>query len=226
MGYACAMSPSGKKLSGSQTRWLQRDRRDAYVRAAAQEGFRSRSAYKLLDIDARFKLLHKGSRVVDLGAAPGGWSQVAAKRVGAGEGREWVVGIDPLEIAPLPGCHFLRTEFPAPELREQLLALLGGRVNLVLSDMLANMSGNRLVDFQGSLNLCQQAEAFAAEILAPKGALCCKLLRGGDGSEEKEMLEDWKTRFERVERFKPKASRGESAEIYLVALGFRGSSLT
>lgn len=217
------MNHSRKKVSASSSRWLQRDRRDAYVKAAAREGYRSRSAYKLVEINGRFGFLRKGSKVVDLGAAPGGWSQVAAKRVGACEGLERVVAVDVLEMEPISGCRFLRAEFPAPDLSAKVLEALEGRVNVVLSDMLANVSGNRLVDYQRSFELCRNVEAFASGgVLAPGGTLCCKLLRGGGGVDEKEMLADWRMRFDSLTRFKPKASRGESAEIYLVASGFRG----
>ena len=208
-----------KGASASSSRWLQRQRRDAWRQAAAREGWRSRAAYKLLEIDARFGFLRRGARVVDLGAAPGGWSQAAAQRIGAGTGREWVVGVDVLEIAPLAGCRFLQREFPAPGLQEEIRSLLR-QVDVVLSDMLANVSGHRLVDHERSLALCRMAEAFAAGLLSPGGALCCKLLRGGDGKEERQMLADWRMRFQQVARFKPKASRGESAEMYLVATGF------
>ena len=217
------MNHSRKKVSASSSRWLQRDRRDAYVKAAAREGYRSRSAYKLVEINERFGFLRKGSKVVDLGAAPGGWSQVAAKRVGARKGLERVVAVDVLEMEPISGCRVLRAEFPAVDLSAKVLEALDGRVNVVLSDMLANVSGNRLVDYQRSLELCRNVEAFASGgVLASGGTLCCKLLRGGDGADEKEMLADWRKRFDSITRFKPKASRGESAEIYLVASGFCG----
>ena len=161
--------------------------------------------------------------MVDLGAAPGGWSQVAAKCTGAREGLERIVAVDVLGVEPIAGCRFLRAKFPAPDLSAKVLEALDGRVNAVLSDMLANVSGNRLVDYQRSLELCRSVEDFASSgILASGGTLCCKLLRGGDGNDEKEMLADWRKRFDSLVRFKPKASRGESAEIYLVASGFRG----
>ena len=223
MSYAIKMNHSRKKVSASSSRWLQRDRRDAYVKAAARDGYRSRSAYKLIEIDERFGFLRKGSRGLDLGAAPGGWSQVAARRLGAHENLERVVAVDVLDMEPIAGCRFLRAEFPAPNLSAKVAEVLNGRVNVVLSDMLANVSGNRLVDYQRSLELCRSVEAFAAGILASGGTLCCKLLRGGDGIDEKEMLADWRKRFHSITRFKPKASRGGSAEIYLVASGFRGS---
>ena len=217
------MNHSRKKVSASSSRWLQRDRRDAYVKAAAREGYRSRSAYKLVEINERFGFLRKGSKVVDLGAAPGGWSQVAAKRVGARKGLERVIAVDVLEMEPISGCRVLQAEFPAADLSAKVLEALDGRVNVVLSDMLANVSGNRLVDYQRSLELCRNVEAFASGgVLASGGTLCCKLLRGGDGADEKEMLADWRKRFDSITRFKPKASRGESAEIYLVASGFCG----
>ena len=178
-----------------------------------------------MELDARFGFLRPGARVVDLGAAPGGWSQVAAERIfpskgGANEERIRLVGIDMLDIAPLPGCRFLRRTLPSPGLADEINALLP-RVDVVLSDMLANVGGHRWVDHERSLALCRAAEAFAASLLAPDGAFCCKLLRGGDGGGEREMLAAWQTRFARIRRFKPKSSRSESAEIYLLAEGFR-----
>lgn len=217
------MNHSCKKVSASSSRWLQRDRRDAYVKAAAHEGYRSRSAYKLVEINERFGFLRKDSKVVDLGSAPGGWSQVAAKCVGAREDLGRVVAVDVLEMEPIAGCRFLRTEFPAPDLSARVLEMLNGRANVVLSDMLANVSGNRLVDYQRSLELCRNVETFTSGgVLAPGGTLCCKLLRGGSGVDEKEILSNWRKRFDSLTRFKPKASRSESAEIYLIASGFRG----
>ena len=224
------MTDSGR-ISASSARWRQRQGRDVHVRAAAREGYRSRSAYKLLEMDARFRFLRCGARVVDLGAAPGGWSQVAAQRIGAGVGREWLVGVDVLDIAPLAGCRFVKGAFPVTwgaaaartpliageELAREVEGLLGRRADVVLSDMLANVSGNRLVDHERSLELCRLAEAFAGDVLAAGGVFCCKLLRGGDGREERDMLADWRRRFQRVVRFKPAASRAESAEIYVLA---------
>lgn len=201
-------------------RWLHRHHKDPWKRDATQKGYRSRSAWKLLELDDRFRFLRRGARVVDLGAAPGGWSQVAAERIDASQERIRLVGIDMLEIAPLPGCRFLRREFPTPGLADEITALLP-RVDAVLSDMLANVGGHRWVDHERSLALCRAAEQFAASLLAPDGVFCCKLLRGGDGGGEREMLAAWQTRFARIHRFKPKSSRSESAEIYLLAEGFR-----
>ena len=204
------------------TRWLHRHQKDPWRREATKQGYRSRSAWKLLELDARFRFLRRGARVVDLGAAPGGWSQVAAERIGATEARPLLVGVDMLDIAPLPGCRFLRRTLPSPGLTNEITALLQ-RTDVVLSDMLANVAGHRWADHERSLALCRAAEEFAASLLAPNGVFCCKLLRGGDGGGEKEMLAQWQTRFARIHRFKPKSSRSESAEIYLLAEGFRRS---
>lgn len=173
-----------------------------------------------MEIDDRFRFLKRGARVIDLGAAPGGWSQVAAQRIGADEGKELVVGVDRLAISPVAGCRFLQCEFPSPGLQKRILVTLGARANAVISDMLENITGNRLVDHHRSISLCRMAEDFASGILAPGATFCCKLLRGGDGRDEKEMMADWRTRFDTVVRMKPRASRNDSVEIYLVASGF------
>ena len=206
--------------SPSSARWLQRQQRDPWARAAQQQGYRSRSACKLLEIDRRFRFLRPGARVLDLGAAPGGWSQVAARRTGAGGGREWVLGVDVQDVVPVDGCRFIKCAFPAAGLAQEVQKLLGRRVDVLLSDMLGNVSGNRIRDHANSLELCRSVERFAADVLSEDGMLCCKLLRGGDPREEQEMLADWSGRFRRVLRFKPQASRSESAEIYLLA--FKG----
>lgn len=200
----------------SQKRWLERQLNDPYVARAKREGYRSRAAYKLVEIDARFGLLRPGQRVVDLGAAPGGWSQVAARAVGPG-GR--VVGIDLLEIEPLSGVDLVALDFLDPEAPGRLTALVGGPADLVLSDMAANATGHRKTDHLRIVGLAEAAAAFAREILAPGGAFLAKVLQGGT---EGALLADLKRDFATVRHVKPAASRADSSELYVLATGYRG----
>jgi 23S rRNA (uridine2552-2'-O)-methyltransferase len=204
----------GRKLSS--TRWLQRQLNDPYVAAARAEGYRSRAAFKLLELDEKFGLLKPGLRVLDLGAAPGGWTQVAAARVGAA-GR--VVAIDLQEMAPVPGAEVLQMDFMEPDAPQKLRDLLGGPVDLVLSDMAAPSTGHRQTDHMRIMALCEAAVDFAREVLAPGGAFVAKVLQGGT---EGALLKDMKRDFTQVRHAKPKASRADSAEMYVVATGFRG----
>ncbi len=188
---------------------------------AKREGFRSRAAYKLIEIDDKHRLLKPGARVVDLGAAPGGWSQVAAKRVGAAEGRGRVVAIDLLDMAPIPGVEFAAARFPRSRTRPtRLKALLGGAADVVLSDMAANATGHRKTDHLKIMALAEAAAEFAREVLAPGGAFLCKVLQGGT---ETTLLAELKRDFASVKHVKPAASRTDSAELYLLATGFRGA---
>ena len=205
----------------AQKRWLERQLNDPYVARAKREGWRSRAAFKLIEIDDKYRLLRPGARVVDLGAAPGGWSQVAAKRVGAVEGRGRVVAIDPLDMPPIPGVDFLRLDFLDPEAPERLKAMLGGEADLVLSDMAANATGHRQTDHLRIMGLAEAAAAFAREVLKPGGGFLCKVLRGGT---EGTLLAELKRDFAQVRHVKPAASRSDSAELYLLATGFRHPS--
>ena len=199
--------------SGSSQRWLTRQLNDPYVAEAKAKGFRSRSAFKLLELDARFHLLGRGKRVIDLGAAPGGWSQVALER-----GAAAVVGVDLLPIDPLPGAAFVQGDFADPEMPARLAALLGGNADVVLSDMAPNTTGHSATDHVRILALAELALAFAGEVLAPGGAFVCKLFQGGA---ERGLLTAMQLRFAKVRHAKPPASRKESSELYVVATGFR-----
>jgi len=211
------VSARGRSLSSQ--RWLERQLNDPYVARAKREGYRSRAAFKLVEIDTRHRLLRPGARVVDLGAAPGGWSQVAARRVGAAEGKGRVVALDLLEMDAIPGVEFLKLDFLAPEAPEKLKALLGGPADVVLSDMAANAIGHRKTDHIKIMALAEAAAEFAHEVLAPGGAFLCKVLQGGT---EASLLARLKRDFASVKHVKPAASRADSAELYLLATGFRG----
>jgi 23S rRNA (uridine2552-2'-O)-methyltransferase len=210
---------SGKGRSLSSKLWLERQLNDPYVARARREGYRARAAYKLIEIDAKYRLLRAGARVVDLGAAPGGWSQVAARRVGATEGQGRVVAVDLLDMAPLPGVDFIRLDFLDPAAPGAIKARLGGEADVVLSDMAANATGHRKTDHLKIMALEAAAAAFAGEVLASGGAFLCKVLQGGT---EAALLAALKRDFAVVRHVKPAASRADSAELYLLATGFRG----
>jgi 23S rRNA (uridine2552-2'-O)-methyltransferase len=212
---------SGKGRSLASKLWLERQLNDPYVARAKREGLRSRAAYKLEEIDDRFHLLKPGARVVDLGAAPGGWSQIATKRVGAAEGRGRVVAIDLLEMAPMVGVDVLHLDFLSPDAPDRLQAALGGPADLVLSDMAANATGHRKTDHLKIIALAETAALFARDVLKPGGAFLCKVLQGGT---ENELLADLKRDFATVKHIKPAASRSDSAELYVLAMGFRKAS--
>ena len=207
---------TGRGRTASQKRWLERQLNDPYVARAKREGYRSRAAFKLLEIDERFKLLKPGQRIVDLGAAPGGWSQVAAKIVGD-SGR--IVGIDLLEIEPMTGVEFITLDFLAPEAPKLLTDLLGGPADLVLSDMAANTTGHKQTDHLRIIGLAETAAEFAREILAPGGSYLAKVFQGGT---EGTLLADLKRDFASVRHVKPNASRADSSELYVLASGYRG----
>jgi 23S rRNA (uridine2552-2'-O)-methyltransferase len=206
---------TAKTRSTSSTRWLQRQLNDPYVREAQQQGYRSRAAFKLLQIDDKLGLLKPGARVVDLGAAPGGWSQVAVERCGP-EGR--VVGIDLAEVEPLAGAVFLEGDFLDETAPERLKQALGGPADLVLSDMAAPATGHAGTDHLRVMALAEAALAFAEEVLAPGGAFLAKVLMGGT---ERDLLDRLKRGFAKVRHIKPPASRKDSAELYVVATGYR-----
>jgi len=209
----------GKGRSASSKLWLERQLNDPYVARAKREGFRARAAFKLLEIDERYHLFKPGARVVDLGAAPGGWSQAAARGVGSAHGRGKVVAVDRLEMAPTAGVEFIRRDFLEPGAGEEIKALLGGDADVVLSDMAANATGHRPTDHLKIMALAEAAADFAREVLAPGGVFLCKVLQGGT---EATLLAGLKRDFAHVKHVKPAASRPESAELYLLATGFRG----
>jgi 23S rRNA (uridine2552-2'-O)-methyltransferase len=204
--------PVGSKL------WLERQLNDPYVARAKTEGYRSRAAYKLIEIDDKHHVLKPGAKVVDLGAAPGGWAQVAAKRVRAVEGRGRVVGIDLLEMPPIPGVEFMQLDFLDPAAPDKLKALLDGPADVVLSDMAANATGHRPTDHLKIMALVELAAEFAQEVLKPGGAFLAKVIQGGT---EAKLLAELKRDFATVKHVKPPASRPDSAELYLLATGFR-----
>lgn len=205
----------GRRRKASSQRWLLRHLNDPYVQAAKREGYRSRAAYKLLELDARFRLIRPGAVVVDLGAAPGSWSEVARRR---GAGR--VIALDLLPIAPIEGVETLQGDFSETEVLEALRRSLGGaRADLVLSDMAPNTTGHAATDHLRIMHLVALAADFAAEVLAPGGSFVAKVFQGGT---EPDLLAELKRRFTRVRHAKPQASRAESAELYVIAEGFRG----
>jgi 23S rRNA (uridine2552-2'-O)-methyltransferase len=212
---------TARKRSLSSTLWLERQLNDPYVVQARREGYRSRAAYKLLEIDEKYQLFRPGQRIVDLGAAPGGWSQVAAARTGAREGRGRVIGIDLLEMDPIDGVAFRTMDFHDPEAPERLREWLDGPADGVLSDMAANATGHRKTDHLRIVGLAELAAEFARKVLAPGGFFLAKVLQGGA---EGELLARLKREFAAVRHVKPKASRADSAELYLLATGFRGTA--
>jgi 23S rRNA (uridine2552-2'-O)-methyltransferase len=209
-----------RKRTPASARWLERQLNDPYVAQARREGYRSRAAYKLIEIDDKHKLLKPGGRIVDLGAAPGGWSQVAAARTAAGRVRGRVIAIDLLEMDSIEGVEFQRMDFHDPEAPGQLREWLGGPADGVLTDMAANATGHRKTDQLRIVGLVELAAEFASEVLAPGGFFLAKVLQGGA---EGELLARLKREFASVRHLKPKASRADSAELYLLATGFRGS---
>lgn len=208
-----------KNRSLSSKLWLERQLNDPYVARAKREGMRSRAAYKLMEIDDKARFLKKGARIVDLGAAPGGWSQVAAKRVASPEqGR--VVAIDILPMEPVPGVDFLKLDFLDHSAPGTLRAMIGGPANVVLSDMAANTTGHGKTDHLKIVALVEAGAAFAREVLAPGGTFLAKVLQGGT---EGALLAALKRDYKSVKHIKPAASRADSAELYLLATGFRGT---
>ena len=206
---------SAKSRKPSSTRWLERQLNDPYVAAAKRQGYRSRAAFKLIELDDRFHFLARGKRVIDLGAAPGGWIQVAVKRAGPGH----VVGIDLLPLDPIPGATLIEGDFLDPANDRKLLDALGGGPDVVLSDMAAPTTGHAATDHLRIVALVEAAYDFARTHLAPGGAFVAKVFQGGT---ERELLERMKKDFASVKHAKPPASRAESAEVYVVAQGFRG----
>lgn len=202
----------GRKIAS--TRWLERQLNDPYVSKAKREGYRSRAAYKLLEIDEKTKLLQKGQMVVDLGAAPGGWSQVAEQK-----GCE-VVGIDLLEIDPMPGITFLQMDFMEDNAPAALIEAMGGRkADIVLSDMAPNTTGHKNTDHLRIMALVEAAYYFAKDVLNPDGAFIAKVFQGGA---QNTLLAEMKRDFKATKHIKPPASRSDSSETYLIATGFRG----
>ncbi len=207
------------KRKASSTRWLERQLNDPYVARAQAEGYRARSAYKLIELDDKYRLLAPGRRVLDLGAAPGGWSQVAARRVTSSAEVPRVVAVDYLDMDPIPGVTVLKLDFLDADAPERITAALGGPVDVVLSDMAAPTTGHRQTDHLRTSALTEAAAEFAASILKLGGDFVTKVFQGGATGD---LLARLKRDFRAVHHVKPPASRKESVELYLVAKGFRG----
>ncbi len=207
-----------KKVKPSSYDWLNRQLNDPYVIKAKYEGYRSRAAYKLIEINEKFNILNKNSTVLDLGAAPGGWSQVASRIIGDG-GKE-VVAIDLLPIEYIPGVIDAQMDFYDPKNHELIRQMLkDGFADVVLSDMAPNTTGHHKTDHLRIIDLCERSFYFAITLLRPGGHFVAKILCGGA---ENELLKDMKKNFEEVRHFKPKSSRSDSREMYVVAKKFRG----
>ncbi|MBI1214164.1 MAG: rRNA methyltransferase [Alphaproteobacteria bacterium] len=201
--------------STSSQAWLERQINDPYVKAAKAQGFRSRAAYKLIEMNEKYRFLKRGMTVVDLGAAPGGWTQVAANIVGEG-GR--VVGVDIQDMDAIPGASIMKLDFMDNAAPDAIKAALGGSANAVLSDMASSATGHRETDHIRIMALCEAALEFALEVLAPGGTFLAKVLRGGT---ERQLLDTLKKRFTKVVHVKPPSSRPDSAEMYVLALGLK-----
>lgn len=212
---------TGGKRKLSSKLWLERQLNDPYVAQAKRDGFRSRAAYKLQEIDDKHRILKRGQVVVDLGAAPGGWSQIAAKRVGSVEGKGKVVAIDLLEMPELPGVSFAQMDFLDDKAPDRLRAMIGGGADVVMSDMAANTTGHRKTDQLRIIGLVESAAAFASEILNPGGTFLAKVFQSGADAE---LLTQLKRDFATVKHVKPAASRQDSSERYVLAQGFRGTN--
>jgi 23S rRNA (uridine2552-2'-O)-methyltransferase len=209
---------NAKYNSVSSNRWLQRQLNDPYVAEAKRVGYRSRAAFKLIQLDEKYHFLGKGKRIVDLGCAPGGWTQIAAMRnKGSGE----IVGMDLLPTEPIEGAILLQQDFTAPEASDMIKTLLHGPANVVMSDMAANTTGVQNIDHLRSMGLVEIAYEFAKEILAEGGIFIAKVFQGGT---ESSLLNDMKQNFTKVTHYKPDASRQDSVEMYVVAQGFKGKS--
>ncbi len=211
---------TARRRKNASRRWLERQLNDPYVKAARRDGYRSRAAYKLIEIDDRFKLLGPGARVLDLGAAPGGWSQVAVQRTRNGSSTASVVALDINPMEPVAGARFVQMDFMSDEATAALCALAGReRFDVVLSDMAAPATGHRRTDHLKIMGLCEAAADTARRVLRPRGAFLAKVLKGGT---ERELLMRLRRDYETVRHVKPKASRAGSSESYVLATGFRG----
>lgn len=215
---------TAKGRKGSSTKWLQRQLNDPYVAEARVRGYRSRAAFKLLELDDKFSILKPGKRIVDLGAAPGGWTQVIIERVGPKENNDssshQVIALDINEMEEIPGAKVMLQDFLEPEAPELLKGLLNGPADVVLSDMAAPATGHAPTDHMRIMDLCEMALEFAEEVLAPDGVFLAKVLQGGT---ETQLLARMKQSFRTVKHAKPPASRSDSAEMYVIAQGFRGA---
>ncbi len=211
---------SNKKRTNSQRAWLERQLNDPYVQQAKTDGYRSRAAYKLIEIDQKYRILKPGQKVIDLGACPGGWTQVAVERVKSQTNEKAkVVGVDLTEMSEIPGATVFQGDFTEDSTQERLIELLDGKANVILSDMAAPACGMTDVDHIRIMALIEEAFNFSESVLAPGGAFVAKVLRGGT---EADLLKRLKMAFQKVTHFKPPASRKDSAEMYVIGIGFRG----
>jgi 23S rRNA (uridine2552-2'-O)-methyltransferase len=206
------------KLKHSSQLWLERQLNDPYVKRARELGYRSRAAFKIEEMDDRYKFLKTGQRLIDLGCAPGGWCQIAAKRIGLEQGKGRIVGIDLLPVDPIPGVDLIEMDFMADEAPALLTERLGGLAHGVMSDMAANTTGHKKTDHLKIIGLAEAALEFANGILAPGGFFLAKLFQGG---ESEALLKQLKRDFTMVRNVKPAASRSDSSELYVLATGFR-----
>ena len=212
---------SGGKRKLSSKLWLERQLNDPYVAQAKRDGLRSRAAYKLIEIDDKYHFLKQGISVVDLGAAPGGWSQIAAKRVGAANDKGKVVAIDLLEMPEISGVSFAQLDFLSDDAPQKLLAMMGGRADVVMSDMAGNTTGHRKTDQLRIIGLVEGAAAFAADVLNPGGTFLAKVFQSGADAT---LMTELKRDFATVKHVKPASSRQDSSERYVLAMGFRGQA--
>jgi 23S rRNA (uridine2552-2'-O)-methyltransferase len=206
------------KRSHSSQLWLERQLNDPYVKRAREMGYRSRAAFKLAEMDERYKFLKPGQKLLDLGCAPGGWCQVAAAKVGLDKGKGRIVGIDLLPVAPIPHVELIELDFMADEAPALLMEKLGGKADGVMSDMAANTTGHKKTDHLRIIGLAEAAVEFANDVLAPGGFFLAKLFQGGDSAG---LLTQLKRDFTQVRNIKPAASRADSSELYVLATGFR-----
>jgi len=207
------------KMKASSRRWLERHINDPYVQRAELEGYRSRAAFKLLEIDRKHAILKGAKRIVDLGSAPGSWSQIAAAVTGSSDEDPRVAAIDFLEMDLIPGVRFLQMDFLDESAPEKLIEACGGTPDVVLSDLAAPTTGHRQTDHLRTMHLCEVAAWFAVDVLAPGGHFLAKTFQGGT---EADLLAMLKRNFRQVIHIKPPSSRAESVEMYLLAMGFRG----
>jgi 23S rRNA (uridine2552-2'-O)-methyltransferase len=210
---------TGGKRKLSSKLWLERQLNDPYVAQAKREGLRSRAAFKLAEIDDKYRFLKPGITVVDLGAAPGGWSQIAAKRIAAANGKGRVIAIDLLDMPEVPGVSFARIDFLDDAAPAKLVAMIGGGADVVLSDMAPNTTGHRKTDQLRILGLVEGAAGFAAEVLNPGGTFVAKVFQSGADAA---LMAELKRDFATVKHVKPASSRQDSSERYVLAMGFRG----
>ncbi|NIY78786.1 RlmE family RNA methyltransferase [Celeribacter sp. HF31] len=215
-------SARGRKLSS--TLWLERQLNDPYVKRARDEGYRGRAAFKIMEIDDKFRFLVPGARVVDLGCAPGGWCQVAVKRVNAlgeksGKKIGTILGVDLQEVEPIAGTEIHQLDFMEDDADQKVKDWLGGEADVVMSDMAAASSGHKQTDHLRIMALCEAAAYLAFDVLSPGGTFVAKVLAGGAEGDLQKLL---KQKFEKVQHFKPPSSRSDSSEKFVVATGFRG----